>query len=332
MKQTQFEAAHAGAWSAFEAWLARDGKRKRASAPSPATDVDALPDAAVPQRYRVICQHLALARERGYDANLVDRLNALALRGHRLLYGARTASHERILNFIAADFPRAVRAERTFVLAAAVLLFAPAVLLFLATGPFPELVYYILSPAQVKQIEAMYSPDALHLGRTRDADSAAYMFGTYIWNNVRIGFQTFAGGLVFGLGSVVALLFNAVFIGTIAGHLSHNGYAVAFWSFVPGHSAFELIAIALTGAAGLRLGAALVAPGLRSRRAALVAAGRRAAPVMYGASTMLVLAALIEAFWSSLSTLDPRLKWTVGAVLWGVTLLYFIFAGRARGA
>jgi len=73
---------------------------------------------------------------------------------------------------------------------------------------------------------------------------------------VRIGFQTFAGGLLAGVGSVWFLAANGVVIGAVAGYLTEIGYSETFWSFVAGHSSLELLAIVLSGAAGLRLGLA----------------------------------------------------------------------------
>src|SRR6185312_13198509 len=51
-----------------------------------------------------------------------------------------------------------------------------------------------------------------------------------------------------------------------------------------GHSSLELLAIVLSGAAGFKLGMAVIAPGNRSRKAALVAAARPAVRIMYGAA------------------------------------------------
>ena len=56
-----------------------------------------------------------------------------------------------------------------------------------------------------------------------------------------------------------------VVIGTVTGYLLQAGLAANFFSFTSGHSAFELSAIVLCGAAGLRIGHALVAPGRRLR-------------------------------------------------------------------
>lgn len=329
MRQAIFEARHARDWAQLEAWLDRHEKhhtlRKAA-----AGDGD-LPDAAVPQTYRRICQHLALARDRQYSTELVDRLNRLALRGHHVLYGARGGRANHALEFLLGGFPRLVRAEGRLVAAASVLFFGPLLALIAALQWFPDFVYYLFPPAELARFEAMYDPANEKLGR-REAEDNVMMFGYYIWNNVRIGFQTFATGLAFGLGSVFFLLANGVMIGAVAGHLTQTGYGWTFWSFVSGHSAMELAAIAISGAAGLRLGGALIAPGGRSRKAALVAAAQPAVRLMYGAAGMFVVAAFIEAFWSPLTFFPPITKYTVGLILWAIVLGYLAFGGRGRAA
>jgi len=156
-------------------------------------------------------------------------------------------------------------------------------------------------------------------------------FGVYIWNNIKIAFQTFAGGLLFGVGSLFFLLFNGFFLGAVAGHLTHTGYFVPFYSFVAGHSALELTAIALSGAAGLKLGGALIAPGQLSRKQALVVAARGATGIIYGAAGMLLLAAFVEAFWSPLTEFPPAIKYGVGIALWALLGAYLFFLGRGRG-
>jgi uncharacterized membrane protein SpoIIM required for sporulation len=177
----------------------------------------------------------------------------------------------------------------------------------------------------------MYDPASKRLGM-READTNLVMFGFYIWNNVRIGFQTFAGGLAFGVGSIWFLASNGVVIGAVAGYLTQIGYARTFWSFVAGHSSFELIAIVLSGAAGLRLGLAVIAPGDLSRKAALVAAAKPAVRVMYGAAVLFLIAAFVEAFWSPHTAIPFGAKIAVGAAGWVVLASYFAFAGRARAA
>jgi uncharacterized membrane protein SpoIIM required for sporulation len=285
----------------------------------------------MPLRYRRICQGLALASDRHYSPELVDRLNQLALRGHHALYRNRRRQSQRVLEFVIADFPRLVRQEWRLVAAAALLFFGPLLGLIAVLQAFPEFVHYLLAPEQIANFHAMYDPANRRLG-AREADSSLMMFGFYIWNNVRIGFQTFAGGLLAGVGSIWFLGANGIVIGAVAGYLTQVGYTETFWSFVAGHSSLELLAIVLAGAAGLRLGLAVIAPGNLTRRSALVAAARPAVRIMYGAALMFFAAAFVEAFWSPLTEIPFRFKIIAGVAGWILLLGYFLFAGRARAA
>ena len=316
MKQSPFETAHAREWTEFEGFLEK-GK-----------GFDA---AEMPARFRRICQHLALAQERRYSADLVDRLNRLALRGHHLLYANRRRESQQVLEFMLAGFPRLVRQEWRLVVAAALLFFGPLLALIAILQQFPDFAHYLLAPEQIASFHQMYDPANRRLGM-READTSVYMFGFYIWNNVRIGFQTFAGGMLAGVGSAWFLGANGVIIGAVAGYLTQAGFGETFWSFVAGHSAWELSAIALSGAAGMRLGMAIIAPGGRSRRAALVSAARPAVRMMYGAAFMFLGAAFVEAFWSPLTEVPVDVKVLAGIAAWVVLLAYLLLAGRSRAA
>jgi uncharacterized membrane protein SpoIIM required for sporulation len=86
----------------------------------------------------------------------------------------------------------------------------------------------------------------------------------------------------------------------------------------------------LAGAAGMRLGLALVSPGAHTRLSAVRTAAAQSLPIIAGAALMLVVAAGIEAFWSP--RLLPRaLKLSVGGVLWALVALWLSLAGRGRG-
>jgi uncharacterized membrane protein SpoIIM required for sporulation len=320
MKQAPFEAAHGEAWRAFERFL----------------DASALaqppfPPEEMPQRYRRLCHHLALATDRQYSPELIDRLNLLALRGHHALYANRRRQSQRLLDFLLVAFPSLVRAEWRVVTAAALLFLGPLGGLIAALQLYPEFVHYLLNPSQIAGFHDMYDPANRRLGM-READTHLAMFGYYIWNNVRIGFQTFAGGLLAGLGTIWYLAANGVILGAVAGYLTQIGFGATFWSFVSGHAALELTAIVISGAAGLRLGLAVIAPGNRSRKAALVTAARPAVRLMYGAALMFAAAAFVEAFWSPLTAVPYGVKIWAGLAGWGMLLAYLALSGRAGAA
>ena len=81
MKQSQFESLHQPQWDAYRQDLDRL-ERGKASAEHARS---------FPRDYRRLCQHLALAQERGYSTYLIDPLQQLALRGHQLLYRHRSS-------------------------------------------------------------------------------------------------------------------------------------------------------------------------------------------------------------------------------------------------
>lgn len=314
MSPQEFVRRHEADWAALERALAA------------ATPADAQ---ALPARYRQACQHLALARGRHYPPALVERLNQLVVQAHHRLYRARPPLAAAVAAFLLREFPALVRAHAGPFWLSALCFYGAFVALAMAVWWQPALVYSVLDADQVREFEAMYDPGRRHLGSTRDDAGDFLMFGYYVQHNIGIGFQTFAGGLLAGVGSLVILLFNGITIGAVAGHLTRVGYHETFWSFVCGHGAFELTAIVLCGMAGLMLGHALVAPGNRRRADALRAQARPAVRIIYGATLLLVLAALVEAFWSSSPHIAPAVKYAVAAVLWTLVALYFLGAGRA---
>lgn len=325
MKQREFEQRHELLWQQLENWLA--GYQKNVVLKTgPQAGAPVLED--IPAAYRCLCQHLAVAKERQYTGNLVTRLNLLVMACHQRIYQQKSMSRSRWLDYLFAGFPRALRAQSRFVWLACALFLAPALVMGLGSYWNDALVYAVMSPEQVMQIESMYDPGNRVLGRERGSDSDLLMFGFYIKNNVGIAFQTFASGILFGLGSIFFLLFNGVYLGAIFGHITRVGFVGTFYPFVIGHGAFELTAIVFAGAAGLRLGHALVNPGNLSRRHALREAGHDAMKIMYGTFLMLVIAAFLEAFWSSSTEVSVAVKLAAGGFFWLLVLAYCCLAGR----
>jgi len=326
MRQEQFVTRYQQEWQQFENWLQQRGEqRSRKTTPS----ADLPGDETIPQRYRRLCQQLALAQHRGYSPQLVEHLQQLMQRGHNLLYRTPTPRWQRAVEFLFADFPLAVRSQAASMWAACALFVLPLVGIFVLLQYKPELVHLLLEPSQITQMEKMYDPNADSLGRDSGTDWA--MFGHYIMNNISIGLRTFASGLVAGIGTILMLVFNGITIGAVAGHLQQAGYGEPFWRFVVGHAPFELTAIVIAGGAGLQLGLRLLAPGRMRRVDALVEGGRIGARLCLGVAFMLLVAAFIEAFWSSIAWVPMWGKLTVSAVLWLLVLGWLWRGGRGGG-
>ncbi|PYR92686.1 MAG: hypothetical protein DMF84_12145 [Acidobacteria bacterium] len=280
--------------------------------------------------YRRACEHLALARGRSYPSYIIDRLERMTADAHQLIYHRREFGVARVRHMMAVEFPSAVRAQWRYVAVAAAAFLLPTVLIAFLVYWRPELILSVVNSETAASFEDMYSPVVDSIGRTRAATTDWIMFGFYIRNNVSVAFQCFAGGLFAGVGTLFFLAYNGAFSGALAGYLTERGLSPTFYQFVATHSAFELTAIVLSGAAGLRIGHAMLAPGRLTRLQSLVDATRESAILLYGLTAMLVIAAAIEAFWSSATWLPPAAKYVVAAACWIAVPGYFAFQGRRR--
>ncbi len=328
MRQERFEKENQALWDQL-AEVMDDLERPRSRRllqPSALTDY--------PRLYRRLCSHYALARSRGFSPMLVEYLHRLVLRGHPLLYKRATEWVWRLLHFVLFGFPQAFRRHLGAFSLSSIFFLLPAVAMGTACYLQEDIIYSVMDQNQVAQMESAYDPESESLGRSeeRSSDTDFQMFGFYILNNISIGFRTFALGILVGIGTIFILIFNGIVIGGLAGHLSRLGYLETFWPFVSGHGAFELTAIVICGGAGLMLGRAVVAPGPEGRLETLKSVALEALQLVMGAALMLLVAAFIEAFWSS-SSFAPNVKYGVAAVLWLSVILYLSFAGwMGRGS
>jgi uncharacterized membrane protein SpoIIM required for sporulation len=308
MKQQLFEQQHQQGWEQIEAALDKPSSARNSL--------------LLTEHYMQLSQHLALAKQRLYDPALIERLNKLVMRLYRELYRYQTDSRLNYYRFLVRGFPLAIYRHRAFVVVALLVFLLPGLIAGSWIYLDENAIYSILDGSSVRQVEQMYDPAARKIGREREADTDIFMFGFYIYNNIGIAFRCFAGGLLAGLGTLFVLFFNGLHIGGIAGHLTRLDYVETFYPFVIGHGAFELTAIVFSGAAGLRLGYSILNPGPFSRLDSLRQAGRESIPMLYGIVLMLVIAAFIEAFWSSSASLAISVKYSVGAICWILVLLY----------
>jgi uncharacterized membrane protein SpoIIM required for sporulation len=277
--------------------------------------------------FREVCHDLSTVRTRDWGAGLTSYLNELVTKGHNIFYKAPPTRSRDFITFISRGFPRTFRRNIGFFIAAAALFFLPLGITWIVVQNRPELATRILPAQQLDQMEEMYAEAEFEEFGT----GRAVMGGFYVVNNVGIALRCFAMGILLGTGTVYVLLTNGIVIGAMAGYIVGMGHGKNFISFVVSHGSFELIAIAVAGGAGLMLGEAIVHPGRRSRLDSLRTRGREAVQIAGGAAVMLMVAAMIEAFWSPAPIAD-EIKYTAGGMLWLLVILYLTLAGRGEEA
>jgi uncharacterized membrane protein SpoIIM required for sporulation len=193
---------------------------------------------------------------------------------------------------------------------------------------FPDFTRRLIPAEQLADLERMYDPENAYFLTPRPVSSDADMFGYYVFNNITIAFRIFAGGILAGVGSMATLCLNALMLGAAAAHIINLGFTETFFSFVAGHSAFELTGIVLSAQGGFLLGYRFFVTRGLSRGASLRRAGKTALPLIAGSALLLLAAAVIEAFWSSRHEIPPPVHYGSGVLGYALLGAYFLFAGR----
>ncbi|MEM6655166.1 MAG: stage II sporulation protein M [Planctomycetota bacterium] len=280
--------------------------------------------------YRSACADLALADAYQLPAETTRYLHNLVGRAHNLLYRVENAHASDWWEELMQRVPRRLYRDNYLRLAAALFWggFLASALLASRYGAMPNYAETVLGQDQIQQLEQMYAEPT---NQGRGLNDNVGMSGFYLWHNTTIGLRCFVMGVLLGIGGMFETLFNAVFLGAAFGHMSTTPESDNFFTFVTAHGPFELTAIVMSAAAGMRLGFSIVDTGGLRRADSLMLAGRQALPTMFAAVFLFLFAAFIEGFISP-SALPYSLKSMV-AVLSTLALLgYLIVLGQAGDA
>ena len=130
-----------------------------------------------------------------------------------------------------------------------------------------------------------------------------------------------------GLPTVLVLVTNGLSLGTGFGVFANYHAGGYLGTFVAGHGVLELTAIFIAGGAGFRLAGAVLLPGDRTRRDALIVEGRVAARMIGAVVTLLAIAGTIEGLLSA-SDAPTGYKYLASGLSVVFLVIYFA-SGRA---
>ena len=279
--------------------------------------------------YRGITADLARARTYGAPTSVLRSLERWTGSGHNLLYRVTGESIVSVRRWVASGFPKAVRTLRRPILLAVLLLFGPAGISFGLVRSNPVLARHMTSSAMLERAESTPRGD-INAEYVDIPGTLMPLASTgLITNNVQVALLAFAGGVLAGSLTVLLLIFNGVHLGSVLGLYANEGLLGVILAFVFPHGFIELTAICLAGGVGLWLGSAVLVPGRRTRRAALQARSREALFLLAGVVGLLVVAGIVEGFYSP-SGLPATAKFAFGGVTAVALAVYFGAGGRGR--
>lgn len=276
--------------------------------------------------YRAACTDLSMADQYHLPPSTVEYLHRLVGRAHSQLYRYRNLPWTRALEYVTMVIPHAVFRDVCVIVAAVVFFgsFTLAAVFGANSDKYPNFVESIVGGEQVEAFEDMYSQPV----SSRDR-SGGYLIASagYIRHNTGIGLQCFAFGPLL-LPTICILGYNGMVLGAVFGYMLRSEVAAGenFMEFVTAHGAFELTAIALAAAAGLRIGVGVFSTAGMKRVESFRLNAERSIPIVLCAVGLFIAAAFVEGCISP-SSLPYLVKSLVAVGSSSLLLGYFVLLG-----
>lgn len=275
--------------------------------------------------YQRTSAHLSHARNAYREPSLTMRLTTLVSNAGGVIYRGRSKPGTAIRDFFVWRFPAAVYQSGRFIAVSAALLLVPAFLVGAWLANSDEALDVALPEAAreaylEEDFEAYYSSDS------------ATNFATEVTvNNIQVAFFAFAGGILACIPTVFVLVYNGANLGVAGGAFGSVGELGKFFGLILPHGLLELTAVIIAGAAGLRLGWAVIAPGDRTRGEAVGSEARRAVLIALGLVVAFIVAGFIEGFVTG-QDVPTALRVGIGVAAEAAFVAWVVVQGRTATA
>lgn len=273
--------------------------------------------------YRSVSADLARARTNNVGKILTQDLQKLTSRGYNQIYqGSQRQEWLQVKEFYLWGFPQVVQDTWVYIAIATMIFCLTAMIAWWYGWRDPTFIA-ITVPQRI--IHIVEEDGELWMGSIVGVEPLASSSITI--NNLSVSFAAIAGGITAGIYTIFIMANNGIHIGAIATLVGKNNLAYPFWAFVLPHGSLELPAIFLAGGAGLLIGKAMLFPGQYKRIDALKINGTKAAQLLLGIIPMLIIAGIIEGFFSPNPVVPSLIKYLVGTCLF---CLLVVYCGRKK--
>ena len=307
MVEEQFISRHSAVWSQLEELSAIINKKS----------IKALPSEDVKRflhLFRQCSHHLAYARTHYPQSSVAAYLNSLTARCHSHVYAVKKVPVRELFSYIIYGYPKLLKENKYFILGAFGIF---------AAGFALSLIMVLLNEGNAS---LFLPPDMADAVRSGKAGSGAWndpLMSSYIMiNNISVSLKAFVFGITLGTGTLYVLFANGTMLGSLTGLVYLYGNPLDYWSLILPHGIFELTAIFISGAAGLIVAKSILLPGDYLRRHSLVNGAKKAVALMGGVVLLLVIAGIIEGFFTPLA-IAPLWKLLFAFITLIVLSVYF---------
>ncbi|MBW4441475.1 MAG: stage II sporulation protein M [Plectolyngbya sp. WJT66-NPBG17] len=270
--------------------------------------------------YRSVSADLARARTNQtlVGNTIVQDLQRLTSRSYSQVYqGSRKQEWKNAIDFYQWGLPEVVQQTFLHTAIATGLFFLGGLIAWWFSWRDPQFLELIVPEHLIRMVR---DEGKLWMGSILGSEPKAA--SQIMTNNLGVTFQAAAGGMTIGIYTMFLLLMNGLLIGGVGTLVAQNNLAFPFWAFVFPHGSLELPAIFLSGGAGLLIAHGVLFPGQYRRIDAMKVYSLQAAQLMVGVIPMLVVAGVIEGFFSPSPLVPDPLKYLVGIGLFIALVQY----------
>ena len=233
-----------------------------------------------------------------------------------------------VLEFYRYGFPAAVRQAWVYIAIATLLFILSGLVAWWYAWQDPSFMSLVLGPGFVEEVRESEELWTVAILGNEPVVSSSLMI-----NNIGVAVRATFGGIAFfipwipivtppGVFTVYVLVLNGLMIGAVAVLVAQTNLAYDLWAFVFPHGSLELPAIFFAGGAGLLLARGILLPGNYKRVDALRVYGMQAVRLVYGIVPMLVIAGVIEAFFSPNPAIPGIVKYATGTAIFAGLVAY----------
>lgn len=272
--------------------------------------------------YRSLSRDVSLARNALPDSQITVYLESLLIRSFDLIHRKPYSLFRQFLYLLRYELPQAVRELRGAILISFSIFLLSAFIGWWLVYTYPELAALFASP---KMIDTVQKGGLWTDGLLNVVPSSMLSVGI-MTNNIAVTMSAFVLGTLYGLGTLYMMSLNGAMLGGVFAFTARYNLAGKLFEFVIAHGIVELSVIMLAGAAGMKIGEALVRPGQLTRRDAFNKAASNAGKIIMVGALLLIGSGFIEGYVSPNPAFGLATRVTIG-VSYGIFML-LLLSGR----
>ncbi len=270
--------------------------------------------------YQIIGHQLAYSKTHFENSKTTVYLNNVISVAHNFFYIREKSSFTDIINYYKRDFPQKVRENYKFFWISFAFFMIGMVTIFVFSIINNEYIYYFFPKSQTELMDFRSS--------AREVDYPT--MGAFIMtNNIRVCLLSFVWGFFGGIGTLYVLIYNGAILGVLTSFVVTTGSnQINYWALILPHGVIELTAIFISGAAGLIVGKSILIPNNMTRKHSLIKGTKEASVLIPGVATMLIIAGIIEGFFTPLDAISSIFKLVFSLLTFFGIIVYFVFMGK----